>query len=41
MCIIDDMRDWISACRKLQAEGTKGKRRGRKTLNECVKVDMK
>jgi len=25
----------------LQVEGTKSKRRGRKTLNESVKVDMK
>jgi len=34
-----DKSDWVSACRELQVERTKG--RGRKTWNECVKVDMK
>jgi len=35
------MSDWVLAYRKLQVEGTKKKGRGRKTWNECVKVDMK
>jgi len=29
------------ACKELQVEGTKSKGRGRKTWNQCVKVDMK
>jgi len=33
--------DWVSACRKSKVECTKRKERGRKMLNECVKVDMK
>jgi len=36
-----DKSDWVSACRELQVEGTNGKGKGRKTWNECVKVNMK
>jgi len=36
-----DNSDWVSACRELEAEGEKTKKRSRKTWNECVKVDMK
>jgi len=32
--------DWVSTLKKSQVEGTKSKGRGRKTWNECVKVDM-
>ena len=31
--------DWVSACRRLVVEGTRG--RGRKTWEQCVKDDMK
>jgi len=33
-----DKSDWVSVCRELQVELTKGKGRVRKTGNECVKV---
>jgi len=36
-----DKIDWVSAYRELQVDGTKSKRRGRKTKNQCVKFDMK
>jgi len=35
------MSDWVSACRELQVEGTKGKARVRTAWNECLKVEMK
>jgi len=36
-----DIPDWVSACRKLQAEVIKNKGRRRRSSNGCVKVDMK
>jgi len=36
-----DKSNWVSAGTKLQLEGSTSKGRGRKTWNECVKVDMK
>jgi len=36
-----DNGDRTSASRKLNIEETKGKGRGIKTWNKCVKVDMK
>jgi hypothetical protein len=33
--------DWVSRCRNVSVEGSKGKGRGRKTWNECVTKDMK
>jgi len=33
--------EWVLACRVLEVVGTNGKRRDRKTWNECVKDDMK
>lgn len=32
--------DWVSACRNLVVEGVRGRGRGRKTWNECVKDDL-
>jgi len=39
--LLRNKSDWISTCRELQVVGTKGKGRGRKTWNECVKEDIK
>jgi hypothetical protein len=36
-----DASDWVSACRELEVEGVRGRRRGRKTWGECVNDDMK
>jgi hypothetical protein len=32
--------DWVSACRKLEVEGVRGKGRGRTTWDECVRDDI-
>jgi len=32
---------WVIPCRELQVEGAKGKGRGKKIWNKCVKVDKK
>lgn len=34
-------RDWVSACREITVEGSRGRGRGRKTWKECVEEDMK
>ena len=31
-----DADDWVSACRKLEVTGERGRGRGRKTWKECV-----
>ena len=36
-----DKEDWVSKCCSLEIGGMKGKGRGRKTWNECVKDDMR
>jgi len=36
-----DKEDWVSKCRSLEVGGLRGKGRGRKTWNECVKDDMR
>ena len=33
--------DWVSACRGLVVEGTRGRGRSRKTWEQCVRDDMK
>ena len=33
--------DWLSACRKLEVTGERGRGRGRKTWKECVADDMR
>jgi len=33
--------DWVSACRELQVEGTKGKGLCINMWNKCVKVDIR
>ena len=33
--------DWVSACRKLEVEGERGRGRGRKSWKECVANDMR
>ena len=33
--------DWVSACRGLVVEGTRGRGRCRKTWEQCVRDDMK
>ena len=33
--------DWVSACRGLVVEGTRGQGRSRKTWEQCVRDDMK
>ena len=33
--------DWVSACRGLVVEGTRGRGRSRKTWGQCVRDDMK
>ena len=33
--------DWVSACRRLVVEGTRGRGRSRKTWEQCVRDDMK
>ena len=33
--------DWVSACRRLVVEGTRGRGRSRKTWERCVRDDMK
>ena len=33
--------DWVSACRKVEAEGVRCKGRNRMTWNKCVEGDMK
>ena len=33
--------DWVSACRVLEVEGSRGRSRGRKTWQECVDEDMR
>ena len=35
------MDDWVSACRGLVVEGTRGRGRSRKTWEQCVRDDMK
>ena len=34
-------RDWVSACREITVEGSRGRGRGRKIWKECVDEDMK
>ena len=36
-----DADDWLSACRKLEVSGERGRGRNRKTWKECVSDDMK
>lgn len=36
-----DKEDWVSKCRSFEIGGVRGKGRGRKTWNECVKDDMR
>ena len=36
-----DKEDWVSACRDMKVDGTKERRRGRKTWMECIVNDMK
>jgi len=33
--------NWVSACRVIEFEGSRGRDRGRKTWEECVIEDMK
>ena len=33
--------DWVSACRGLVVEGTRGRGRSRKTWEQCIRDDMK
>mgnify|MGYP005613852149 FL=1 len=33
--------NWVSACREIEVEGSRGRGRGRKSWNECVVEDMK
>jgi len=33
--------NWVSACREIEVEGSRGHGRDRKTWNECVKEDMR
>ena len=35
------VNDWVSACRGLVVEGTRGRGRSRKTWEQCVRDDMK
>ena len=39
--IIRYFDDWVSACRGLVVEGTRGRGRSRKTWDQCVRDDMK
>src|SRR5687768_5591654 len=36
-----DAENWVSACRLMKVDGSKGRGRGRKTWQECVNDDMK
>ena len=36
-----DADDWVSACRKLEVTGERGRGIGRKTWKECVADDMR
>ena len=35
------MDDWVSACRRLEVEGERGRGRGRKLWKKCVADDMR
>src|SRR5687768_2897826 len=36
-----DAENWVSACRLMKVDGSKGRGRGRKTWQECVNDDMR
>ena len=36
-----DADDWVSACRKSEVTGERGRGKGRKTWKECVADDMR
>ena len=33
--------NWVSACREIEVEGSRGRGRGRKTWQECISEDMR